>query len=127
MKIAFTGHRDKYCLPSQLVQLRFDYPNAIWGHGNAKSGFDKQVDNFAISDRIPCVRFDPRSEVIAEKGYVKALLERDLELVDWLAPTLSSAGDNILVALWDGRKTGGTYYTKTYAGKYLIEIREWKP
>jgi hypothetical protein len=121
VKIGFTGHRDKIADPNWLSELYDEFPLSTWGHGNAKDGFDKQVDEFVMWGRIPCVRFPPLPEVIATKGYVGALLERNIELVDWL-----DGLDDLLVALYDGRTYGGTYRTVTNAKRKNKIVREWK-
>ena len=122
MKIGFTGHRDKIAHPSSLFELYDEFPLATWGHGNAKDGFDKQVDLFILQRRIPCIRFEPLAVVIKTKSYVGALLERNIELVDWL-----DGPDDILVALYDGRVHGGTYRTVSNAKRKNKTVREWIP
>jgi hypothetical protein len=118
VKIGFTGHRDKVADNSLIVSLLQKYPDSIWGHGGAKEGFDYQIDQFIIANRIPAVRFFPLQEVIRKVGYVKALLARDDELSDWC---------DFLVALYDGRKQGGTYHTISYADKLHKKVIYWTP
>jgi hypothetical protein len=47
-----------------------------------------------------------------------APLKRNEEIVD---------RGGLLIALWDGRRTGGTFYTVEYARRRGVEVREWEP
>jgi hypothetical protein len=113
MKIAFTGHRDRQANPSDLAMIAEKYPGSEWVHGGAK-GFDTQVEQYARDNGI-------RTTVIRPdyvNHYVKlAPLVRDRQIVDKC---------DLLVALYDGRQTGGTLYTIGYAkpeGKDIVYLR----
>lgn len=103
--IGFTGHRDKIAKVADLQALRDQYPNATWIHGGA-GGFDTQVDGFAKAHGIICRVMRPN---YARHGK-SAPLVRNREIVD---------GCQLLIACYDGRKSGGTYYTITYAQKRI--------
>lgn len=103
MNIGFTGHRDKNADIKDISQIATKYAGATWLHGGAK-GFDTQVDVFARVHSIPAQVYLPDYEKYG-RG---APLVRDREIVD---------NCDMLVALYDGRKTGGTAYTVNYAIK----------
>lgn len=98
IKIAFTGHRNKVANDCDLAEISAKYPNAVWIHGGAK-GFDSQVARFARSHEISECVILPDYEKYHPK---KAPLIRNEEII-------SQA--NVLIACYDGRKSGGTYYT----------------
>ncbi len=107
MIISFTGHRDRLANHAALLTIEAEYPGATWVHGGA-IGFDTQVHGKAI--------FLGKSEaagtlIVIKPDYEKysakvAPIMRNFKIVD--------RGD-ILYALWDGRKVGGTYRTVQYA------------
>ena len=99
--VTFTGHRNAITDLAHLSKLHNDYPNAIWIHGGA-IGFDTQVSEFCYENEI--------SEVIIRPKYTQfgksAPLIRNKEMVDMA---------NVIAACYDGRNSGGTYYTVNYA------------
>ncbi len=114
MIICFTGHRDCIVSEYDLFRLHLDHPNAKWIHGGAKSGFDKQVQDFinSLTEGIEFEVFPPEYDKYSPKV---APIMRNHKMID-MKPDL-------LVALWDGTKTGGTYDTIEYAKSKGIEIK----
>ena len=96
--LTFTGHRDRTADETALRDLLTAYPGATWEHGGAP-GFDTQVDAFARKHglRVRVTRPDYRRYPAH-----CAPLKRNDEMV--------SRAD-VVIALCDGRRTGGTYYT----------------
>lgn len=101
--IGFTGHRDWLCNEQSLLRLEERYPDATWIHGDALSGFDRQVDEVALEiGKIPDVtllRIRPDYKKYAPN--IAPLMRNDVIVIRC----------NILVACFDGRKSGGTLYT----------------
>lgn len=104
--IAFTGHRDKHtnedffdCLPA----------DALWVHGGA-IGFDTQVENYAKKHGIKTKVIRPDYERYGRS----APLIRNKEIVQ---------DADLLVACYDGRERGGTYYTIRLAKSMNIPVR----
>jgi hypothetical protein len=97
MIILFTGHRDKHCNSKDLEKYRDFDPTALWIHGGAE-GFDTQVENFAKQNNIETEIYYPD---YAKYGKY-APLERNLVMLK---------DCNLVVACFDGRKSGGTYFT----------------
>lgn len=109
VKLGFTGHRDRLAKLFQLESLLNDYPSSIWIHGGA-IGFDSQVDTFATEHGIEVVKHVP---MYSQYPAHIAPLVRNRLIVDQC---------DILVALYDGRKHGGTYYTVNYAKEHNVRI-----
>lgn len=109
MNIAFTGHRDRLCDEADLDALAQEFPGAIWIHGGA-IGFDRQVEQYAFKHKITTWVFKPEYEKYGKE----APLKRNLEII--------KTGD-FLVALYDGRKFGGTFFTLKEAKKMGKEVR----
>lgn len=109
MKIIFTGHRDKLVDLSMLEEILQEYPEAIWVHGGAV-GFDAQVDAFAKSKGIETLIFKPNYQKYHPK---RAPLARNDEML---------AIADLVAALHDGRKSGGTAYTIKKAIKAGLKI-----
>jgi hypothetical protein len=109
MTISFTGHRNKLANPIDLDRIASEYPGDIWIHGGAV-GFDRQVEEYASAKGIKTVVIRPDYEKYGRR----APLIRNDKIV--------GLGD-VLVALYDGRIGGGTYYTINKAmemGKRVI-------
>jgi hypothetical protein len=110
--IGFTGHRDKMATSRQLGKILDDYgKDSIWHWGAAKNGFDTQIERLAKANKIHAVPYYPRYDLYASKV---APIMRNYLIVD---------ASEIIVALWDGRKSGGTYRTVEYAieqGKKVV-------
>lgn len=98
MRIVFTGHRDRMVNPESLRFVRSIDPDATWVHGGAE-GFDTQVAVFAAEYRMD---IDVRRPLYDLHGGRAPLIRND-EMLD-LRPEL-------VVACWDRRERGGTYYT----------------
>ena len=109
MKICFTGHRNKLSSNEQLANILNQFPDAVWVHGGAK-GFDTQVEEFAQSNGI--------ETQIVRPDYARykrgAPIVRNKQMVD---------SANCVVACWDGRKSGGTYQTITYANRLNVPVQ----
>lgn len=109
MRIAFSGHRDRIAASTTLEDVYKNYPDAIWVHGGA-AGFDAQVEAFAKSHGI-------KTEVI----------QPDYKTHGKSAPLMRNhtilRKSELLVACYDGRKSGGTYYTINLARKMELPIR----
>ena len=108
MRIAFSGHRDKQATAAALDAVRAIDPLAVWVHGGA-IGFDQQVETYAKAHAI-------RTEVI-RPDYARygkgAPLKRNHAIVD---------GADMLVVCYDGRKSGGTFYTLSLARRCRLPI-----
>jgi hypothetical protein len=102
--ISFTGHRDKLCADGELARIAKRWPGGIWVHGGAV-GFDTQVQRYAENNRIPTLIILPDYE--KNKGK-QAPIIRNREIAEL---------GNVLVACYDGRKTGGTFFTINFARK----------
>lgn len=98
MNIGFTGHRNKLAKTTDLERIAQRYPSAVWVHGGAV-GFDTQVEQYAQAHGIKTVVIRPDYENNSPKF---APLKRNIEIV---------AMSDAVVALWDGRCKGGTYFT----------------
>lgn len=109
MNIGFTGHRNKTIDKSALQALAEEFPQSIWIHGGA-IGFDSQVSEFASQMGI--------TQKIIRPNYLQhgrpAPLIRNRQIV---------FDADLLVACFDGRKTGGTAYTIKQAQKLKKPIR----
>lgn len=95
--ILFTGHRDAEIANESLALIHSQFPDAIWVHGGA-IGFDTQVEEYATQYNIPTIVYKPNYERYGKS----APLRRNDEMLKVA---------EIVVALWDGRKTGSTFYT----------------
>ncbi len=79
------------------------YQDAVWLHGGAV-GFDRQVKNYASKNNIPQEEYLPDYS-----KYKKAApLRRNDEMIE---------ACDLIVVCYDGRKSGGTYYTINKAMK----------
>jgi len=112
-RIAFIGHRGRTCDVADLDLITREYPGAVWVTGEA-IGFDIQVEVYAKANQITNWIIRPN---YAEYGRRAPLFLNDLIL---------KAGD-IVIALWDGRKFGGTWYTLCKAREMGKEFRVLKP
>ena len=141
MKIAVTGHRDvrlggqkeevKMWLKEQLINLKACYKDICLYDGMAK-GVDQIAAQTAISLGVPLECFfayrrklnDFEQHLIENADSITwlydeypgkyAYLERDRRMVDEC---------DMLLVVWDGIETGGTYYTYKYAqekGKKIL-------
>lgn len=109
MRIAFSGHRDQISDTSSLDDIRALDPAAVWVHGGAQ-GFDSQVEAYAQRHNIQTVVIRPDYQKFG-KG---APLKRNHQIIE---------GADMLVACYDGRKSGGTYYTLTLARKLGLPVK----
>jgi len=111
MKILFTGHRDKILSEDQMDTIALVYPEDTWVQGGA-IGFDTQVKNYAQAHGIPTETYPPEYSRYGRD----APLIRNREMVDMC---------KLVIACYDGRGYGGTYYTIRYAqrrGKKVVVI-----
>lgn len=100
--IGFTGHRNKTIDEKILEDIMLSFPAETWVHGGA-IGFDSQVARFARKNNI--------KQIVVRPDYSNgraAPLIRNRTIVDMC---------RIIFACYDGRKSGGTYYTINYAQK----------
>lgn len=102
MKIAFTGHRDKHCSSKLFDKIYKKHPDAVWIHGGAV-GFDTDVNEYAFAHNIETIVIRPDYSKYPPKI---APIKRNILIVQ---------ACDILVALYDGRFTGGTAYTVNFA------------
>lgn len=112
MIITFTGHRNRTISVDVLDNLRAEFPGALWVQGGA-DGVDTAVSRYAAEHSIRCITVRPDWR----KGK-KAPLARNEEMVDV---------SDLVVAVWDGREYGGTYYTKAYADRRGVPVRVISP
>jgi len=108
-KLAFTGHRNKLANPDDLRIATYKYRGYEWVHGGAK-GFDTQVDNLAKELGVKVTVIRPDYENNPPKI---APLLRNHDIVK---------GAKLLIALYDGRKGGGTLYAINFAKKSGVPV-----
>lgn len=108
-RIVFTGHRDAICATESLDLIHADNPDSIWIHGGVE-GFDTQIATYAAEHGIQTICIKPDYKKYPAK--VAPLRRNDLML---------SMADSV-VALYDGRSTGGTKYTVEKAKKLHLPI-----
>jgi hypothetical protein len=107
-RVGFTGHRDRVTELSLLDWMRSEYPGAVWVHGGAGFGFDAQVAGYAKAWEIPTEVIRPDYDRYRDRPKV-APLKRNEVIVSRV---------QVLVACWDGREKGGTFYTIRH-GRHL--------
>ncbi len=112
IRIGFTGHRDKYADRLDLYRIHEEYPDAVWVCGGAK-GFDTQVKDFGELYGHTMIIILPKYNLYPNYPKI-APLKRNEEIVKM---------SDVMVALWDGRKDGGTIYTIRYAKSKGKEIK----
>lgn len=108
MVILFSGHRDRRASNSDLEKIIDCYPGAVWLHGGA-IGFDSQVDFIAKKNGIQTQIIRPDYGLF---GKADPLRRNDqmIKLCD------------LVIALYDGRKSGGTFYTIRKAREMGIKV-----
>lgn len=114
MNVGFTGHRDRKFDEAALRKIvETPHPDVVWIHGGAQ-GFDSLVEEVAASLGI--------KTTIIRPDYAKygrgAPLVRDREIVDQA---------DFMIAGYDGRTHGGTYYTIQYAKRQKKQVIEIHP
>jgi hypothetical protein len=107
--IMFTGHRDSICSDVFLENIALLYGDCNWIHGGAV-GFDSQVENIAIKNGIKTTIYKPNYKDNPAKI---APLIRNKEMLSVC---------DIVIACYDGRKQGGTYFTVKEARKLSKKI-----
>jgi hypothetical protein len=153
--VVLSGHRNALADPVNLRHLAEDYPEAEFRHGGAP-GFDEQADRelraFGIKPGVwrPDYRKEPAADSpdrwpllwteqyrARQVPWVKvAPLKRNEGMIDGIGRAVrpvqprsevpyTPAG--LVVVLWDGRQTGGTWYTREFARWRGVEVREWSP
>jgi hypothetical protein len=105
MIVAFTGHRDSGTTKACFDALSKD---ALWVHGGAE-GFDSQVERYAQMYGIRTKVIRPDYEQFGKK----APLIRNAAII---------VSADLLVACYDGRTYGGTFYTINLAKEVKIPI-----
>lgn len=113
MLIGFTGHRDWLCDHQSLLRIEQRYPGATWVHGGAE-GFDTQVNDVALllGKELGLTLRVVRPDYMLYHPK-QAPLMRNMVIVNMVS---------LLVACYDGRKTGGTHQCINYAkGKVPVE------
>jgi len=113
MYISFTGHRDKLADKTDLDKILLEFPNSVWVHGGAV-GFYRQVEMYAIKHNVKTLIIRPNYEKYGRH----APLIRNEEIIEM---------GELLVALFDGRQNGGTYFTIKTASKVGKPVRIIKP
>lgn len=113
MIIVLTGHRNCFVNPADLVNLRDEFPDAIWETGGAFEGFDLQVKGFCEVKGIHLIEKRPKYSLYPNKRY--APIARDEEMVRDDA--------DLVVACYDGREKGGTKATIDFANQYKKSVR----
>lgn len=106
----FTGHRDCITDPGALIDIAARYPGSIWVHGGA-AGFDAQVNQTAARLGIQTEIHKPDYAQFAAKQAPIIRNKQMLALAD------------IVIACYDGRQTGGTWFVinaAKRAGKPVI-------
>lgn len=112
MVILFSGHRNRKASNSDLCKIIDCYPGAVWLHGGA-IGFDSQVELFARENGVQTQVIRPDYDRFGKS----APLRRNDQMIELC---------DLVIALYDGRKSGGTYYTIKKAretGKRVIVIQ----
>lgn len=114
MKLGFSGHRNIDIDPKWFIFLKRKFPLlTTWVHGDARN-YDKEYsDVIGLDQQVSMFLRDNKRELIEEKikpDYTNhpaktAPLTRNRHIV-----SMSS----MMAIAWDGRKTGGTYYTLMY-------------
>lgn len=101
MSIGFTGHRDCIANEESLLRIEQRFPGATWIHGGAKDGFDAQVDAMARKlgkvEKETLIIYRPNYRLYPAKV---APVMRNQTIVD---------ASELLIACYDGRKSGGTH------------------
>lgn len=108
MNIVFTGHRDKRAEISIFKEIAEKYPRSTWFHGGA-IGFDSQVEEEAKKRNIPTRVFIPNYDLYRRN----APLVRNIEMLNYA---------DLVVALYDGRVSGGTFFVISRAKARRIPI-----
>jgi hypothetical protein len=99
--VGFTGHRNRVAELPQLDWIRQQYLGAVWVHGGAATGFDAQVAGYIRLWELPFEVVRPDYARFRHSPKL-APLKRNEVIV---------ARVQVLVACWDGREKGGTFYT----------------
>jgi len=113
-KLAFTGHRDRLANPDELRIATYKYRGYEWVHGGAV-GFDTQVNSLANVLGVKVTVIRPDYKTYPSKG---GPLLRNEEIIK---------GAKLLIALYDGREKGGTYYTIEFAKKLGVPVHILTP
>lgn len=102
--VMFTGHRDCVCDEVMLDNIANLYGDCLWIHGGAR-GFDSQVDSVGKKYSIKIKVYNPNYKDNPAKT---APLIRNKEML---------AACDFVIACYDGRKRGGTYFVICEAKK----------
>lgn len=107
--ICFTGHRDRITSRNALESIYDTHFAALWLLGGAE-GFDKQVLDLCIERNVNHQIIRPDYKLYVPS---KAPLIRN----EWMVNR-----SRLVVACYDGRSRGGTYYTVNYAKRKNIPV-----
>lgn len=107
--VAFTGHRDRRADFDTLLSevLRVTGPETLFRHGGAE-GFDTQVAKLLEGPELIVHVYKPNYDKYGNS----APLKRNDAMLN---------GADLLIACWDGRKQGGTFYTICQAAQMGIK------
>jgi len=108
--IMFTGHRDCICDVVMLENIAALYDDCTWIHGGAV-GFDQQVAIVAAQHKIETKVYKPNYKEYSFK--TAPIIRNKCMLSDC----------DMVIACYDGRKSGGTYFViceAKKAGKKVI-------
>lgn len=97
--LGFTGHRDTNTHWNNFHDIVAAFPKATWIHGGAKNGFDRQVSDYI---RLYNLKFEAITPNYKKFGRHYAPLERNIQIVNKC---------KVIIACYDGRDVGGTYFT----------------
>lgn len=108
MVILFSGHRNRKASNSDLCKIIDHFPGAVWLHGGA-IGFDSQVELFARENGVQTQVIRPDYGLFGKA----APLRRNDQMIELC---------DLVIALYDGRKSGGTFYTIKKAREMGIKV-----
>jgi nucleoside 2-deoxyribosyltransferase len=101
MIVAFTGHRNRTASQNELEHIITQLSPNLCIHGGA-CGFDTSAGNCATKMGVPVIQYLPNYRKYGS-GATFMRNRAMIELCD------------AVVACYDGRETGGTFYTIRYA------------
>jgi len=114
MVILFVGHKDARARVDVLRAIHKEFPQATWICGGNR-GVDGDVVHFAHQRKIPVEIRRPEYGTAPERWTRR---EHNHQMVK---------DADLVVAFFDGRQSGGTYYILTYARSQGKEIRTYPP
>jgi hypothetical protein len=100
----FTGHRDSLGDEVMLENIAALYEDCLWLHGGAH-GFDEQIEHVAQKHHIQTRIYKPDYQTYTSKNAPIVRNKQMLSVCD------------LVIACYNGRKTGGTHFVVTEARK----------